>query len=216
MYEIILFDLDGTLTDPKIGITSSVQYALQKMGIKEEDPDVLIPFIGPPLLASFKELYHMSDQEAVQAIGYYRERFSVTGLYENKVYAGMGELLASLKSQGKKLIVATSKPTEFSVKILEHFGLKQYFAAIVGSNLDGTRTEKSDVIEFALSGENITDLSKVVMIGDRKYDISGAKKNHIDVIAVAYGYGSQEELAAADPNYIVSSVSELASLLGRL
>ncbi|AJQ25393.1 HAD family hydrolase [Pelosinus fermentans] len=216
MYEIILFDLDGTLTDPKIGITSSVQYALQEMGIKEEDPDVLIPFIGPPLLASFKEFYHMSDQEAVQAIGYYRERFSVTGLYENKVYAGMEELLASLKNQGKKLIVATSKPTEFSVQILEHFGLKQYFAAIVGSNIDGTRTEKSDVIEFALTGENITDLSKVVMIGDRKYDISGAKKNHIDVIAVAYGYGSQEELAAADPNYIVSSVSELASLLGRL
>lgn len=216
MYEIILFDLDGTLTDPKIGITSSVQYALQEMGIKEEDPDVLIPFIGPPLLASFKEFYHMSDQEAVQAIGYYRERFSVTGLYENKVYAGMEELLASLKNQGKKLIVATSKPTEFSVQILEYFGLKQYFAAIVGSNIDGTRTEKSDVIEFALTGENITDLSKVVMIGDRKYDISGAKKNHIDVIAVAYGYGSQEELAAADPNYIVSSVSELASLLGRL
>ncbi len=215
MYEIILFDLDGTLTDPKIGITTSVQYALQKMGIKEEDPDGLIPFIGPPLLTSFKELYHMSDKEAVQAIGYYRERFSVTGLYENKVYEGMEELLANLKIRGKKLIVATSKPTEFSVQILEHFGLKQYFAAIVGSNFDGTRTEKSDVIEFALSGENITDLSKVVMIGDRKYDISGAKQNHIDVIAVAYGYGSQEELAAADPDYIVSSVSELAILLGR-
>ncbi len=215
MYEIILFDLDGTLTDPKVGITLSVQYALQKMGIIEEDPEVLIPFIGPPLLATFKELYHMSDQQAVQAIGYYRERFSVTGLYENKVYDGMEELLASLKIRRKKLIVATSKPTEFSVKILEHFGLKQYFSAIVGSNFDGTRTEKSDVIEFALKGENITDLGKVVMIGDRKYDISGAKKNHIDVIAVAYGYGSQEELFAADPDYIVSSVSELASLLER-
>lgn len=216
MYEIILFDLDGTLTDPKVGITLSIQYALEKMGIKEEDPDVLTPFIGPPLLESFKEIYHMSDQEAAQAIAYYRERFSVTGLYENKVYGGMEELLDSLKKQGRKLIVATSKPTEFSVKILEHFGLKQYFAVIVGSNFDGTRTEKSDVIQFALAGENITDLSKVVMIGDRKYDVDGAKKNHIDVIAVSYGYGSQEELAAADPNYIVSSVAELTSLLGKL
>lgn len=213
MYEIVLFDLDGTLTDPKVGITRSVQHALNKMGIQEEDPDTLTPFIGPPLLEMFKELYHMSDEEAIQAIRYYRERFSVTGLYENKVYLGIRELLAGLKNQGKKLIVATSKPTEFSVQILEHFDLKQFFAAIVGSNLDGTRTEKSDVIEFALAGENILDFSKVVMIGDRKYDIIGAKKNNIDVIAVTYGYGSNDELVAAEPNYIVSSVEELSILL---
>jgi phosphoglycolate phosphatase len=213
MYEIILFDLDGTLTDPKVGITLSVQYALHKMGIKEEDPDTLTPFIGPPLLESFKEMYHMNDEEAIQAIQYYRERFSATGLYENKVYFGIRELLFSLKNQGKKLIVATSKPTAFSIQILEYFDLKQFFTVIVGSNLDGTRTEKSDVIEFALEGENLSDLSKVVMIGDRKYDIIGAKKNNIDVIAVTYGYGSEQELAAAEPNYIVSSVTELAKLL---
>jgi phosphoglycolate phosphatase len=213
MYEIILFDLDGTLTDPKVGITLSVQYALHKMGIKEVDPDTLTPFIGPPLLESFKEMYHMNDEEAIQAIQYYRERFSATGLYENKVYFGIRELLFSLKNQGKKLIVATSKPTAFSIQILEYFDLKQFFTVIVGSNLDGTRTEKSDVIEFALEGENLSDLSKVVMIGDRKYDIIGAKKNNIDVIAVTYGYGSEQELAAAEPNYIVSSVTELAKLL---
>lgn len=213
MYEIILFDLDGTLTDPKVGITLSVQYALHKMGIKEEDPDTLTPFIGPPLLESFKEMYHMNDEEAIQAIQYYRERFSATGLYENKVYFGIRELLFSLKNQGKKLIVATSKPTAFSIQILEYFDLKQFFTVVVGSNLDGTRTEKSDVIEFALEGENLSDLSKVVMIGDRKYDIIGAKKNNIDVIAVTYGYGSEQELAAAEPNYIVSSVTELAKLL---
>ncbi len=214
MYEIVLFDLDGTLTDPKVGITLSVQYALNKMGIQEEDPDSLTPFIGPPLLSSFKELYHMNDEEAIQAIWYYRERFSTTGLYENKVYPGIRELLATLKNQGRKLIVATSKPTEFSIQILEHFDLKQFFTSIVGSNLDGSRTEKSDVIEFALAGENISDLSKVVMIGDRKYDITGAKKNNIDVIAVTYGYGSYQELVDADPNYIVSSVDELTSRLG--
>lgn len=214
MYEIVLFDLDGTLTDPKVGITLSVQYALEKMGILEEDPDTLTTFIGPPLLSSFKELYHMNDEEAIQAIGYYRERFSTTGLYENKVYLGIKELLANLKNQGKKLIVATSKPTEFSTQILEHFNLKQFFTSIVGSNLDGSRTEKGDVIEFALAGENIPDLSKVVMIGDRKYDVIGAKKNNIDVIAVTYGYGSYQELVDVDPSYIVSSVDELAALLG--
>ncbi len=212
MYEIVLFDLDGTLTDPKVGITLCVQYALKKMGIEEEDPDKLTPFIGPPLLDSFKEFYHMNDEEAIQAIGYYRERFSVTGLYENQVYSGIQELLDRLKNQGKKLIVATSKPTNFSIQILEHFDLKQFFTVIVGSNLDGTRTEKSDVIEFALAGENIADLSKVV-IGDRKYDIIGAKKNHIDAIAVTYGYGSEQELVAADPKHIVSSVAELARIL---
>lgn len=214
MYDMILFDLDGTLTDPKTGITLSVQYALHKMGIQETDPDALTPFIGPPLADSFKEFYHMSDEEALQAIGYYRERFSVTGLYENKVYPGIEELLANLKKQGKKLIVATSKPTKFSIQILEHFALKSFFTAIVGSNLDGTRTRKKEVIEFALAGETIPDRNKVVMIGDRKYDMTGARENKIHGIAVTYGYGSRLELAAADPDYIVSSVAELAGLLG--
>jgi len=213
MYEIILFDLDGTLTDPKVGITSSIQYALQKMGIYEEDVEKLTPFIGPPLLGSFKEFYQMSDEEAKQAIVYYRERFAVTGLYENQVYLGMEELLSKLHKQGKILIVATSKPTEFSVEILKHFNLFQYFTAIIGSNLDGTRTDKGDVIEFALTNQSIDGRSRIVMIGDRKYDIIGAKRNGIDVIAVTYGYGGYDELVAAEPNYIVSSVEELSILL---
>lgn len=213
MYEIILFDLDGTLTDPKIGITSSVQYALQKMGIVADDIEELTPFIGPPLLNSFKEFYQMSDEEAKQAIVYYRERFTVKGLYENQVYLGMKELLDNLQQQGKILIVATSKPTEFSVKILEHFNLFQYFTAIIGSNLDGTRTDKGDVIEYALTNKNLAERSKIVMVGDRKYDIIGAKKNGIDAIAVTYGYGSYDELAAAKPDYIVSSVKDLSTLL---
>jgi phosphoglycolate phosphatase len=216
MYEIILFDLDGTLTDPKVGITSSIQYALQKMGIYEEDTEKLTPFIGPPLLGSFKEFYQMSDEEAKQAIVYYRERFAVTGLYENQVYLGMEELLANLYKQGKILVVATSKPTEFSVKILEHFNLFQYFTAIIGSNLDGTRTDKGDVIEFALTNQNLAERSKIVMVGDRKYDVIGAKRNGIDVIGVTYGYGSYDELVAAEPNYIVSSVEELSALLTKI
>ena len=213
MYEIILFDLDGTLTDPKIGITSSIQYALQKMGIVQEDREKLTPFIGPPLLDSFKEFYQMSDEEAKQAITYYREYFSVTGLYENQVYPGIGELLEGLYKAGKILIVATSKPTEFSVAILQHFNLIQYFSEVVGSNLDGTRTEKGDVIEFALKNRSVTERSSIVMIGDRKYDVMGAKRNNIDVIAVNYGYGSYEELAKAGPNHLVFTVDELSRLL---
>jgi phosphoglycolate phosphatase len=213
MYEIILFDLDGTLTDPKVGITSSVQYALQKMGIVADDIEKLTPFIGPPLLNSFKEFYQMSDEEAKQAIVYYRERFAVKGLYENQVYLGINELLNNLHKQGKILIVATSKPTEFSVKILEHFNLFQYFTAIIGSNLDGTRTDKGDVIEYALTNKDLAERSKIVMVGDRKYDVIGAKRNGIDAIAVTYGYGSYDELVAAEPNYIVSSVKELSILL---
>lgn len=213
MYEIVLFDLDGTLTDPKIGITTSVQYALGKMGIIEENLDQLTPFIGPPLMASFKEFYNMTDDEAQQAISYYRERFSTIGLYENIVYEGMGELLAELQAQGKTLFVATSKPTVFSIKILEHFGLLHFFKEVIGSELDGTRVEKGHVIKFVLSKIDDYDAGKILMVGDRKYDVLGAQENGLDVIGVSYGYGSYEELQEAKANYIVSSVAELREFL---
>ena len=211
MYDVILFDLDGTLTDPKPGITKSVQYALSKMDIIEEDIEKLTPFIGPPLKASFKEFYNMSDEQATQAIVYYRERCSTVGLYENMVYVGMQELLEELQNRGKKLYVATSKPSVFAIKILEHFRLIHFFQAVIGSELDGTRVEKTEVIKFVLS--TIEDRSRVVMIGDRKYDIIGARENQIDAIGVAYGYGSYEELETAKPNYIVNTVSELRAVL---
>jgi len=213
MYEIILFDLDGTLTDPKPGITKSVQYALGKMGIVEEDLEKLTTFIGPPLTTSFKEFYSMNDDEASQALQYYREYFSTVGLYENAVYAGMKELLAELQNHGKTMFVATSKPTIFSIKILEHFGLIHYFKAVIGSELDGTRVEKNEVIEFVLSEIADHDPRKIIMVGDRKFDILGAQKNDIDVIGVAYGYGSYAELKTAKPNYIVGTISELGAIL---
>lgn len=213
MYDIILFDLDGTLTDPKPGITKSVQYALGKMGIVEEDLDKLTSFIGPPLTTSFKEFYNMNDDEANQALQYYRERFSAVGLYENAVYEGMKELLEELQSQGKTVFVATSKPTIFSIKILEHFGLIHFFKAVIGSELDGTRVEKNEVIESVLSEIEGHDLKKIIMVGDRKFDILGAQQNGIDVIGVAYGYGSYDELKAAKPNYIVETISELRAIL---
>ena len=213
MYDIILFDLDGTLTDPKPGITKSVQYALGKMGIVEEDLEKLTPFIGPPLTTAFKEFYNMNDNEANQALQYYRDRFSTVGLYENAVYAGMEELLVQLQNQGKTMFVATSKPTVFSIKILEHFGLIDYFKAVIGSELDGTRAEKNEVIEYVLSEIAGHDPRRVVMVGDRKFDILGAKLNGIDVIGVAYGYGSYDELTAAKPDYIAKTVSDLGAIL---
>ena len=213
MYEIILFDLDGTLTDPKPGITKSVQYALAKLGIDEPNLDNLVPFIGPPLLKSFKEFYHLDDEQATLALQYYRERFATVGLYENAVFPGIKDMLAQLKKQGKTLFVATSKPTVFSIKIIEHFGLQDYFQAVIGSNLDGTRVEKGEVIEFALSELGEADLTKVIMVGDRKHDVIGAQNNGIDVVAVAYGYGSLAELNGAKPNYILHTVQQLHEFL---
>ena len=213
MYDVIMFDLDGTLTDSKIGITKSVQYALTRMGIKEKDLDKLIPFIGPPLILSFKEFYNMDGEQAKQAVHYYREYFSAAGLYENEVYLGIHEMLEQLKSQGKTLIVATSKPTVFSVQIVEHFGLREFFTAVIGSNLDGTRMKKSEVIEFALSELGAYDSSKIVMVGDRKHDILGAQKNGIDVVGVGYGYGGFDELKEANPTWMVQTVRELQNLL---
>lgn len=213
MYPIILFDLDGTLTDPKPGITKCVQYALAKMGIDEPDCDKLTPFIGPPLAKAFKEFYQMNDQQAVQAIAYYRERFSTVGLYENSVYPGIPELLGRLTEQGNKMVIATSKPTVFSVKILDYFHLSTYFSLIIGSNLDGTRVEKSEVIAFALAELGDVDRESVIMVGDRKHDIFGARDNGIDAIAVSYGYGSQDELRQASPKYTVQTVEELAAVL---
>lgn len=214
-YNILLFDLDGTLTDPKVGITKAVQYALSKLGIIENDLDKLEVFIGPPLLDSFKEYYSFDDAKSKEAILYYREYFSTKGIFENEIYVGIESMLKELKAINKKLIVATSKPTEFAVRILKHFNIYDYFDMVVGSNFDGTRTSKEEVIEYIL--DNIPNLKKedLVMIGDRKYDVYGAREKGIDSIGVAYGYGSFDELKEADPLYIFDSVNKLKSFLAK-
>jgi phosphoglycolate phosphatase len=209
----IFFDLDGTLTDPMIGITKSVQYALKHFDIVVEDLNELCPFIGPPLKESFMVFYGLTEQEAEVAIAKYRERFSETGLFENKVYQGISEVLENLKQQGKTLMVATSKPTVFAERILAHFNLDHYFDFIGGSNLDGSRTKKSEVIAFVLSENNITDVSEVIMIGDRKHDMIGAEENGMDAIGVLYGYGNFEELSDAGAKYIVKEVEELVEII---
>ncbi|RAV05628.1 HAD family hydrolase [Paenibacillus sp. YN15] len=207
-YSTVLFDLDGTLTDPKIGIAKGVQYALAKAQISVDDLDSLECFIGPPLATSFCEFYGFSDTDAQAAVAAYREYYSVTGLYENLLYDGIRELLELLRAQGRKLVVATSKPTVFSKTILEHFEIASYFDEIVGSNLDGTLSEKGEIIAHILEQHQLAPHT-TVMIGDRKFDIIGAQANGVDSIAVGYGYGSETELMAAQPTHYVKTVGEL-------
>lgn len=211
--KVILFDLDGTLTDPVKGITNSVAYALEYYGIHVEDKRVLHPFIGPPLRDSFRNYYGFSEEQAEEAVWKYREYFSTKGLLENEVYEGMPELLKALKEAGRTLIVATSKPTVYSVKILEHFGLADYFQDIQGSCLDGKREAKAEVISYALEQNGIADTKEAVMVGDRNYDIIGAKQCGLDSIGVLYGYGNREEMEEAEAGYIVENVKELGRLL---
>lgn len=213
MYNIVLFDLDGTLTDPGVGITSSVAYALEKWGIAVKDSRELYPFIGPPLTESFAKYYGFSHEDALRAVEYYREYFRVKGIYENEVYPCVTELLERLRADGKKVILATSKPEEFAVTILKHFDLMKYFDVVAGSTLDGSRLKKADVIRYAFDKAGISDHSNAVMVGDREHDIFGAKEVGIDSVGVLYGYGSLEELQNAGATYIVNSTQELLSLL---
>lgn len=212
-YEVIIFDLNGTLTDPKVGIIKSIQYALSKLTIKENDFDKLKQFIGPPLLESFMKHYSLDDFQARQAVSYYREYFSDKGMFENNVYPGIPGLLKHLHRNNKKLILASSKLTVYSTKILRFFNLDQYFSLVVGSNLDLTRTSKKEILHDILL--ELTDCPKrqMVMVGERAEDITGAHNNGIDSIAVAYAYGSIEELETLNPRYVVHSVDELTSLI---
>lgn len=210
----ILFDLDGTLTDPKEGITKSVQYALADFGIIEPDLDALVCFIGPPLLESFREYYGMDQTEAERAVGKYRERFSDVGLYENRVFDGIPEMLLRLCEAGKTLCLATSKPTVFAKKILKRYNLDGYFEVIVGSELDGRRTNKAEVIEEVLRQINLQDQrERVLMVGDRRHDIQGAKACQIESVGVRFGYAEPGELEEAGADHIAADVDELQHLL---
>ena len=209
MFKYVLFDLDGTLTNPEIGITNCVMYSLEKFGIKVEDRKELHPFIGPPLTYSFQTVYGLSEEDSELAVKYYRERFSVNGLYENEVFDGVEKLLQELKNRGKILIIATSKPEEFTLKILDHFDLLKYFDFIAGATMDGSRSEKADVIRYALEISGVEDKSQAIMIGDTHYDILGAKENGLASMGVLFGFGNYEELAKAGADYIVESVEDI-------
>jgi len=202
--DAIYFDLDGTLTDPKPGITRSIQYALQRLDHPTmPTEDELTWCIGPPLRASFVRLLG-AETSADLAVSYYRERFSDIGLYENGVYDGIGEVLTSLCASGHRLFVATSKPHVFAERIIDHFGLRDHFERVFGSELDGTRVDKSHLLEYALKQASV-DPSKTLMIGDRSHDMVGAKNNGMKRIGVLYGYGSRDELLEAGAHHVCAT-----------
>jgi phosphoglycolate phosphatase len=205
---IALFDLDGTLTDPKAGITRSIQYALDKLGRPVPEADELTWMIGPPLIASFTKLLD-GPEDAQEALGLYRERFGVTGLFENEVYAGIPALLQDLRNKGVRLFVATSKPHVYARQIIDHFELSRFFSGIYGSELDNRNADKRDLIRHILEQERF-DQAGAVMIGDRKHDAVGAKANGLASIGVTWGYGSRQELLDAGVDCLVDTPQDLA------
>ena len=213
MFDTLLFDLDGTLTDPKVGITRCVQYALRAGGIEVSDPDTLCCFIGPPLKEQFMAYTGWNEAQATAAIGHYRERFGTVGWRENRVYDGIPALLQALLDSGRRLAVATSKPTVYSERILRHFRLAPYFEIICGSELNGHRTDKGEVIEETLRLLSVTDRSHVLMIGDREHDVRGAARCGLPCIGVGYGYAAPGELEAAGALAVVPTVEALKARL---
>lgn len=208
----ILFDLDGTLTDPFLGITRSVAYSLKSFGIEVDDLETLKPFIGPPLDVSFREYYHMDEAQSWEAVEKYREYFSKKGLFENKVYEGVEDFLQSLMNMDMKLYVCTSKPEVFAKEILDHFSLTPYFTGIYGATLDGSLKNKGDVIAHCIKQEQL-NIQDCMMVGDRQHDIVGAHQNQIPCIGVLYGYGSLEEFQEYHCDYIAKDLIELKKII---
>lgn len=210
-HKYILFDLDGTLDDPFEGITGAVQYAMAKFGVKTEKEELKC-FIGPPLAESFSKYFGLSSEDAVKAVEYYREYYRPKGIFEAKIYEGIPELLQRLCEGGCELVLATSKPTVFAEMILEKFGLKKYFSAVFGCELDGRRVKKGDVIAYALENYPI-DVENSIMVGDRFHDIVGAHEHGIPCVGVTFGYGSREEFIEYSADYIADNISEIESVL---
>lgn len=214
MFRYILFDLDGTITDPFEGISRCIVYALESFGIKVEDTRELVSFIGPPLFDQFKVYCGFDDEQAERAVKKYRERYSTAGWKECTLAEGTEELLRELKAQGKVLAVATSKPECFAVPILEHFGIDGYFDFIGGAELDhGGRNSKEAVIEYVLERLGVAERSEAVIIGDRFHDIDGAKKTGIGSVGVLSGYGSREELEEHGADHVAENMSDVLKFL---
>ena len=212
-YDNILFDLDGTITEPVMGITNAIIYALDKYDIKVEERSTLHKFIGPPLRDSFKEFYSFDDAKAEEAVGFYREYYAKDGVLENDIMPGIKEALVTLKDGGCKLYVATSKPELYAKQILENLGLIQYFDIVAGSTMDGTRDKKELVIEYLLNQIDNLNREKTIMIGDRKFDIEGAISCNLHHMGVTFGYGSREELEKSGAMYIADDASDMCKII---
>ena len=213
MISYLLFDLDGTLTNPQEGITKCVQHALKAFQIDEPDLEKLIPFIGPPLIQSFMDFYDFTEDQARQAVAVYRERFGTVGLFENFPYPGIQEMLKQLQAQGKTLAVASSKPAVYVRRILEKFELAPYFQVIEGSNLDGTRVDKKEVIAEVLAQLGNPSSDQLLMIGDRKFDVIGAREMGFGCVGVRFGFAAPGELEESGALYIAETVDDLTQYL---
>ncbi|MEB7427269.1 HAD family hydrolase [Enterococcus faecalis] len=213
MYQTILFDLDGTITDSGSGIMRSILYATEQLGWPAPSEETLRSFIGPPLYESF---LHMapSAEAAQQAVGHYRAYYQRKGMFENHVYPGIPEVLIRLKEAGAKLYIATSKPEEFAKKIITHFDLDRYFTGIYGASMDGHRSKKADVIQYALTEAQLDPTKEaIIRVGDRNHDILGAQQNGLDSIGVLYGFGEETELQEAGATFLVQSPKDLDAIL---
>lgn len=221
MYDYILFDLDGTLTDSAQGIINSIVAALEERGIKVENKESLYSFVGPPLIDSFQQTYGFTREESKDCVMTFRKYFESKGMYENELYPHIPEMLEKLKKCGKKLILATAKPEVFAEKILEYFEIRKYFDYVAGASQDESRTKKTQVISYALKKAGIDEanpngtLKKTVMVGDRNDDICGANEFAMDSIAVLYGYGSLEELELAGPTYFAKTPEEIITIVNK-
>ena len=218
MYRYVLFDLDGTLTDSREGICKSVQYALVKVGRPAPELKELECFIGPPLKTSFRDFYNIVGEEADRAVAFYRERYSDVGKYENMPYEGIADMLQAVRAAGYILAVASSKPELYVEDILKHFDLYDYFHHVVGSDMEGKRGEKEDVIEEVFRRMDLDETKRkelAIMVGDRHFDINGAKHFGLDSVGVTYGFAKDNELTEAGATYVVDTVKELQELLLR-
>ncbi|MDY0871808.1 HAD family hydrolase [Dongia rigui] len=211
-FDTVLFDLDGTLTDPKVGITTSIRYALDKLGVVHDPVDDLTWCIGPPIQRSFERL--LGPDNAVEGVRLYRERYAAGGMFENEMFPGIDTTLATLQGEGIRLFVATSKAHVFARPIVAHFGLDPYFIAVEGAELDGTRSDKGEVIAHVLASHGV-DPVRAIMIGDREHDIIGARKNGLRSIGVLYGYGDEAELLAAGADDLCQRPADLLATLAR-
>lgn len=212
-YKYIFLDLDGTVTESAEGIINSVAYALEKLGKPVEDKSTLRCFIGPPLTVSFHEFFGFDDETAALGVKYYREYYPEKGIFENRLYDGIAEMLEKLSKTDKKIILATSKPEPFAVRILEHYGIAQYFDLIAGSSFDGTRNDKTDVLKYAIEQLQIEDISEAIMIGDRKHDVIGARDVDMKCAYVLFGYGTREEAEQYRADSIIENVKSLEAFL---
>lgn len=210
-FDTLLFDLDGTLTDSTEGIVRCLEYALERMEF--DIPEDTNKFLGPPLYRSFAEFCGMNEEQVNEAVRIFRERYSTVGLFENRVYEGVPEMLKRLRDGGKRIMVATSKPEVYAVRIFDRFGLSQFFEIVGGANINGTRNDKDEVIEYVLEKAGISDRSSVLMIGDRRQDVIGAHKTGLKCMGILWGFGSIEELTEAGADFIAETPEKAADML---